>query len=330
MGVQQRIRVIYAGGTIGMIPGPTGLTTGIDLTDAVGQLLARQRLDAEAEVGRLDPLIDSSSATPTDWQKMADAITAHPADGYVVLHGTDTMAYSASALAYALAGLDAPIVVTGAQRSILEMQSDADDNIAGALALAAREWRGVGLYFDHTLFAAARTTKVSSSHRHAFDSPATAPWWTPDDSRLPSARLGVGWPNPAPYRACDIAVVSLAPGLTTARLRAAVTPRPEAVLIRAFGAGNGPEGDLADLVADLTRDGVPVAVTSQCLASDVDLTRYATGHLLASAGAFGTGSLTVEAAYAKLTFLLSQGVGQHHMARWMLTDLAGELNQSGR
>lgn len=342
----RRIKVIYVGGTLGMVPSAHGMVPGADLTGALSDIAAHHPLEIEPDLHVFDRLIDSSEADPHDWQAVIDAIRAGEGayDGFVVLHGTDTLAYTAPALAFALSDVVVPIVVTGAQRSIVESDSDAPGNIAGALAAANARWSGVGLFFDDVLLPGSRATKVSATHLHAFDSPNATPlarvsegrWdWggtaTGADTRGVGEVSGVGWAAPAPYTDRDIAVVTFAPGLSPARLRAAVTPAPEVVLMRAYGSGQAPGhgGATSALVEELVEAGVPVLVVSQCTQGAVDLDRYATGAVLARSGAHGVGDMTFEAAYTKLAFLLSQGVTGADIPRWMATNLAGEVTPAG-
>lgn len=330
-----RIKVIYVGGTLGMVPSADGMRPGADIPGALASLVAEHDLDVDVDLQVFERLIDSAEASPADWQAIVDAIRAATTegrgyDGFVVLHGTDTLAYTASALAFALTDLDAPVVVTGAQRSIIEPDSDTPGNIVGALRAASADWSGVGVFFGELLLVGARATKVSTVNLHGFDSPDAEPLAQVHDGHWnwsqPRA-AGQGWPSPRPYRPHDIAVLTFAPGVSPERLRAAVTPPPEAVLIRGYGGGQAPghEGATADLVRELVDGGVAVAVTTQCGHGPVDLSRYAAGRHLLFAGAHGTGDMTLEAAYTKLMFLLSQGVAAAEIPRWMATNIAGEV-----
>lgn len=341
-----RIHIIYTGGTIGMIGSPHGLVPGADMDGWLTRLLSGQPgsdIPVEAvSLTALAPLIDSSNATPESWQAIIDAIRseatgAQAPDAFVVLHGTDTMAYTSAALSYALTDLAQPVVVTGAQLPLGVVGSDAAPNVTGALrAAASGRARGVSLFFGHRLLAGNRASKTSSWAFKGFDSPAVAPlamtgapWqWRElvDDA--------AGWVrpdgSPAPVRAFgrhDVAVVDLVPGITTARLRAMLTPLPDAVILRAFGVGNVPsdEPGLTDLVGEVIAAGVAVVVTSQCHQAEVVLGHYETGDAIARAGAVGSGDMTLEATYAKVVFLLSQGLRGAELAAWMPRSIAGEV-----
>lgn len=293
-----------------------------DSTDSTGSPLT-------VTLSSLDPLIDSSNATPESWQAIIDDLRRRPeAQAFVVLHGTDTMAYTSAALAYALSDLGRPVVLTGSQLPLGALGSDAAANVTGALhAATSGRAPGVTLFFGQHLLAGARTTKTSSWAFEGFGSPTAPPlartgapwrWFSPPPA-------GEGWPGAAPYRRHDVVVVDLVPGITAARLKAMLTPRPDAVILRAFGVGNVPDAEpgLTEVLTGLIDAGVPVVVSSQCHEAAVELGRYQVGDALARAGAVGSVDMTLEATYAKVQFLLSQGAD---VAQWLGRNLAGELS----
>lgn len=329
-----RIHITYTGGTIGMIDSPNGLVPGADTKGWLFRLLEDAHMDSSLfTFTELDPLIDSSNATPDNWQTMIDDLNAHrdDADAFVVLHGTDTMSYSSAALSYALTDFGKPVIFTGSQHPLGKIESDATANVTGALNAAMSErMHGVGLFFGHHLFAGNRVSKSSSWAFEGFSAPSTGPlartgtpwhWYVPDAS-------GEGWHDPKPYQRHDVAVIDMAPGITAARLEAMLSPRPEAVLLRAYGVGNVPSNEpgLTDVIADTLRDGVPVVIASQCQQAEVLLGHYETGDAVARAGAIGSGDMTLEATYAKIMFLLSQGVEGRDFADWMTRPIAGEIS----
>ena len=198
-----------------MVDSPEGLRPGADLQGWFGSQLEGIELAQNITMSTLDPLIDSSEATPEDWQAIIDDITAHAetADAFLVLHGTDTMAYSAAALSYALASMGKPVVLTGStgsQYPLGVVGSDASANVTGALRAAmSRHARGVMLFFGHKLLAGNRATKTSSWAFRGFESPSVspmartgAPWrWYGAPS------VGTGWQDPSPYTRQDVAVI---------------------------------------------------------------------------------------------------------------------------
>lgn len=161
-----RIHITYTGGTIGMVESPNGLVPGADMRGWLRRLIEDAHLDPSLfSFTELDPLIDSSNATPDNWQTMADDLRAHrdDADAFVVLHGTDTMSYSSAALSYALTGFGKPAIFTGSQHPLGKIESDATANVTGALnAAMSGRFHGVGLFFGHHLFAGNRVSKSSS------------------------------------------------------------------------------------------------------------------------------------------------------------------------
>lgn len=339
-----RIHVTYTGGTIGMIDSPHGLVPGADLEGWLGTLLGESASGQDpgrkdVTLTALSPLIDSSNATPESWQLIIDdlrttAAGPTPPDAFIVLHGTDTMAYTSAALSYALTDLSQPVVITGSQLPLGVVGSDAAPNVTGALrAAVSGRADGITLFFGHRLLAGNRATKTSSWAFRGFDSPSVAPLaltGAPWQWSEPAAG-GRGWDGPArPYARHDVAVIDLVPGVTAARLEAMVTPQPEAVILRAFGVGNVPsdEPGLTDVVADLIEAGVAVVVTSQCHQAEVLLGHYETGDAIARAGAVGSRDMTLEAVYAKVQFLLSQGLRGAELAAWVGRSIAGELTES--
>jgi len=325
------VHITYTGGTIGMKDSPNGLVPGADLASWVHRLVADSDHEDVVSMTEFPHLIDSSNATPSDWQAIVDDLHAHDeADAFVVLHGTDTMAYTTAALSYALTGFGRPVVVTGAQYPAFVVGSDAEPNVMGALhaAISGRA-RGVSLFFGQRLIAGARATKASSWSFAGFDSPNVAPlaetgapWsWTPGPPD------GCGWPDPKPYVRSDVVVADLCPGITAARLAALLDPLPDAAILRAYGVGNAPseEPGLADAIAHATAQGCVVVVSSQCFQANVLLGHYETGDVLAKANAVGSGDMTLEATYAKVVFLLSQGLRGAELASWLGRNIAGEL-----
>lgn len=314
-----RIRILYTGGTIGMTQTPRGLAPGADLREWLAKCIGPELPgDVELSCADLEPLIDSSNATPKSWQAIIDALWAarDEASAFVVLHGTDTMAYTAAAVSYALTGFGKPVVFTGAQLPLGAEGSDAAGNARGAIhAACGAPEHDVSLFFGHRLFQGNRTTKDSS--------------WAFGAFRCPNgpASGGCGWDKPKPYTRHDIALVDLAPGTSPERLERALAPLPEAVLLRAYGVGNIPadEPEFPALIERLRAAKVPLIVCSQCPQARVELGRYETGSALARLGAVGAGDMTFEAAYAKTVFLLSQGLTGTELAAWIPRSIAGEI-----
>lgn len=314
----RRLLVIYTGGTLGMLPSPQGRQPGADLQGWLDGLMRTHLPEAEWEMLTLEPLIDSSNADPSDWQRIIDVIAAHAAthQAFVVLHGTDTMAYTAAAVACVPHDPPLPVVFTGAMRSLVEDGSDASANVMGAIraALDAR-FGGVAIFFDGVLLDGRYATKISSQDDHGFD--------TPDHDLLgvrgPHGIQLVREPEPLrplldgpvrPFADVDLVIITLHPGLKASRVQAQLTPPPQGVVLRAYGVGNAPDND-PELLAALrgaSDAGAVIVATTQCLHGGVELGHYAVSQGLLGAGAVSGEALPPEAIVARLSFLISQGL----------------------
>jgi L-asparaginase len=286
-----------------------------------------------------DDLLDSSDVRPREWQRMADRVAAAfaaGADGVVVLHGTDTMAYSAAALAFLLDGLPGPVVLTGSQLPLIELRSDGRDNLLTSLLLAATPgWAEVAVYLGGGLLRGCRTTKVSTQGFDAFASPNLPPLaevgvdvvWRRDLVRRPSA-------GPLRVRRLadvDVVALRLFPGITADTLRNVLRDPVRGLVLETYGSGNAPTRDPA-LIDELRRAidrGVVVVNVTQCLRGSVQMGAYAAGRALVEAGVVGGGDLTAEAALAKLIVQLSAGGSPADVAAAMGRDLAGERSAEG-
>ena len=339
-----KIYVLYTGGTIGMRHGPDGLEPDTGLGDWLTTLIAGTDYEGRVVMLTLDPLIDSSNATPATWQRIIDEILAHQSDaaGFVVLHGTDTMAYTASALSYALSELEAPVVITGSQRPLADFGSDGIGNVMGALqAVIEPRLRGVYLFFGQHLFIGNRTTKISAWHTEAFSSPATPAvaetggnwrWNKPFLNSLAteahSVRAALGVTEIAPYKAGDVVVIHLVPGLSATRLESMLTPLPQAAIIRGYGTGNVPsdEPGFLDVLESAAQRGCILIATTQTVQALVQLETYATGSRLEKIGVLSSSDSTLEALYTKVTFLLSQPISHERVRELLKSPLVGEIS----
>jgi L-asparaginase len=337
-----RVYVAHTGGTIGMARGARGYAPSPGfLAGLMADMpeLAREEMPEHA-VGEFDPLLDSADIGPGDWLHIARAIADRydEYDGFVVLHGTDTMAYTASGLAFMFEALAKPVILTGSQIPLCEVRSDARENLISALLIAARHRiPEVCLYFGGHLLRGCRAKKVNAEGFDAFASPNFPPLGKVGlDIRVDERLL-----RPAPAPGTLLAVHELAPGgvLPTVgalrlfpgisgRLLRDVLPRLQGLVLEAYGLGNGPSRDpefLAALRAASDR-GVVIVDCSQCLRGRVDLAGYATGRALAEAGVVSGYDMTAEAALAKLYYLLSQGLPPDAVRQRIREDLRGELS----
>jgi L-asparaginase len=331
--------VLYTGGTIGMAPGPDGALVQVDLRELGEHMPFVHRLPIALTVASFTTPIDSSVMTPTDWVDIADAVVTHAPGhvGVVVLHGTDTMAYTASALSFLLDGIEVPIVLTGAQRPVTELRSDGRENLVASMAIAAGHHLHeaplvpeVTVFFDEVLLRGNRAVKVHADSYRGFESPNLPPLATAGTVITFNEDL-VRPPGVAPLRrlsgACrDVVALRLHPGIDEVTVRA-VLDRPDlrGLVLEAYGAGNGPtDAWFLDPIRDAVERGVVVVVTTQCRAGRIHGGRYATGAALLSTGAISGRDMTFEAALTKL-MVLADRLAPGELAAAMQDDMAGEL-----
>jgi L-asparaginase len=303
--------------------------------DLVAEVPALSRI-AELDA-RLVFAMDSANMRPHDWQALAREVHAGIAtaryDGVVVVHGTDTMAYSASALALMLGPLPCPVVFTGAQRPLAEARSDAAQNLVDACLVATLAVPEVVLAFGSRGLRGCRATKRDAWDYDAFDSPSAAPL----------VKLGIGVEVAPHVRApaalgpldarleTSVLAVRVFPGLDPKLVVGAVRTGVKGLVLEAYGTGTLPclDGSLIPAIEESTGRGVPVVVVSQCLRGHVDLTRYEGAVLAARAGAISGGDMTVEAALAKLMLGLARYGPGEAFSKYFASSVVGERSVEG-
>lgn len=285
-----------------------------------------------------EPLLDSADNRPSDWQRIAREVAARydEIDGVVVLHGTDTMAYSASALSFLLDGLAKPVILTGSQVPLAKARSDARENLIASLQLAAHPGiHEVCVYFAGKILRGNRSTKVSSSAFTAFDSPNEAPLGHVG-AHIELRHGAMRPPGEGPLRVAKLGDVTVAalrlfPGIDVRFLEHALLEPLQGLVLETYGAGNAPSRD-REFIAALqlaTERGVVIVNTTQCLEGRVDMRGYATGSSLLDAGVTSGADMTPEAALAKLIYLLGVGHAPARVRELMEQDLKGELTPPG-
>lgn len=337
--MKKHIYVAYTGGTIGMRPSPQGFVPAAGfLSETLTNMPEFHRDEMpNFTIHEYDTLIDSSDMSPVDWQQIADDIYQHyqQYDGFIILHGTDTMAYTASALSFMLEDLGKPVIVTGSQIPLAQLRSDGQVNLLNALYIAANyPIAEVTLFFNNQLFRGNRSRKLDADGFNAFDSPNFPALLKAginieinieakqDKQGLkPQKSLHVSKIESQP-----IGVVTLYPGISVDVIKNTLQQPVKALILLSFGVGNAPQN--ASLLAQLAKadeQGIIVLNCTQCTRGKVNMKGYANGHVLREVGVVSGGDMTPEAALAKLHYLLSKGLPTSHVKRQLVTNLRGEL-----
>ncbi|MBQ6621994.1 MAG: asparaginase [Mogibacterium sp.] len=339
--MNKRICILYTGGTIGMTRTENGFAPQKGyFAGALAEIRDLQSPDMPVwDLVEFEPLLDSSNITYREWNRIAREIAERydRYDGFVVLHGTDTMAYTASALSFMLEGLDKPVVFTGSQIPLSELRSDAKDNLITSLMIAGQGIANeVSLYFGNQLLRGNRATKSSADGLIAFTSPnypvlahAGISIDYNRDRLLHWAAAGRVPFHATEIREASIGVIKLFPGIRFDLFAPIVTPDLKGLVLETFGTGNIPSYDAAlpPLIAKAIENGTTVVVLTQCPQGTVRLGAYETSSALARAGAVSGYNMTTEATVTKLAYLFSLGLPDAEVRRLMAEDLRGELTK---
>lgn len=339
---RRSVLVIYTGGTFGMVyDQKTDQLIPFDFAQALDKLPDLNRLDFAITLVTLPDILDSSNMKPAVWVELARLIEAeyHRYDSFVILHGTDTMAYTASALSFMLDGMSKPVILTGAQLPLGAARTDARENFITALEIAAAEEAGrpvvpeVCVYFNARLLRGNRSTKQESVQFNAFASEnypvlATA-----------GVSITYNYPFIAPYRPNqplrlrtaldpDVTILKLFPGITPAVVDATLRiPALRGVVLETFGAGNAPTDDwFLDTLRGAIDRGVVLFNVSQCEGGRVTQGRYQTSKHLEEIGVVSGADITTEAAITKLMVLLGEESDPVRLRGRLARSLAGEMS----
>lgn len=333
---RKHIYIAYNGGTIGMRPTAQGYAPepGYLAEQLAAMPEFQHPLMPSYTLHEYQPLLDSANMHPDDWYALAQDIAAHydAYDGFVVLHGTDTLAYTASALPFMLQGLAKPVILTGSQIPLCEVRSDARENLVTSLLIAAHHpVPEVCLYFGGRLLRGCRATKIDALGFQAFDSP-NHPWLG-----TIGTEIDIHWEHIRPAGNGPLALqalnratagaLRLFPGISASVLYNLLQPPLQGLVLEAYGMGNGPVRDPEFMVVlrQACERGIVIVDVSQCLKGKVDLGGYTTGSELAAAGVISGGDMTAEAALAKLHYLFSAGYAPDEVRARMTENLCGEL-----
>lgn len=337
---RRRIYVAYTGGTIGMTRSKVGYTPEPDSLPRMFDREPAFRAEGmpELTVKQYDPLLDSSNMLPADWARIARDLVANSKghDGFLVVHGTDTMAYTASALSFMLEGLDRPVILTGSQIPLEEPRSDAHGNLVTSLMLLERyadRLPEVCVYFAGRLLRGNRTKKIDAEDFAAFDTP-----------NLPHlGRIGIDFdlrwdlirkhdPNSGPltvhpFDSASVAAFRLFPGLQARYLESLLGAGIDGLVLECYGAGNAPHNDkdFLRVLREATDAGVVIVDVPQPIHGCADLSLYETGRALLDVGVVGGYDMTPEACLTKLSYLFARGHKPAEVRALVQQDLRGEL-----
>ncbi len=342
MAVRPKLLIIYTGGTIGMIENDvTQVLQPFDFTHLIDNVPKIKKLDYDISNIQFNPPIDSANMAPSHWSDIAAAIEDNydAFDGFVVLHGTDTMAFTASALSFMLENLHKPVIITGSQLPIGEVRTDGEENLITSLQIAAaRDSFGeplvqeVAIMFENYLWRGNRSTKMSADNFNAFKS----------NNYPPLAKIGLGIhfneeslyrvPTKRPLKVrynmdTNVMFLDLNPGMTESTLRYILnTPNIKGIVFKTYGAGNGPTDQwFTAAIRDAVGRGIVILNVTQCVNGGVHNTRYATGDSLTKAGVISGHDITSEAAITKMMYLFGMGLPPENVKKYMAYSLCGEV-----
>jgi L-asparaginase len=340
MSTRPSILVIYTGGTIGMVEdSATGALNPFDFEHLTDQVPEIRKFNYTIDSLSFDPIIDSSNMEPAVWVRLARIIEQHyeKYDGYVILHGSDTMAYTASALSFMLENLSRPVILTGSQLPLGMIRTDGKENFITAIEIAAARRNGraivpeVCIYFEYQLYRGNRTHKYNAEHFEAFRS-VNYPVLAQAGVDIKYNEAAIHQPTAQEFRIFtnldnNIAILKLFPGMNPEVVRCTLgIPGLKAVVMETFGSGNAPTGEwfLGALEEAIGR-GLLVCNVTQCQGGAVDMKKYETGLGMERIGVVSGHDMTTEAAVTKLMYLLGNGYPLDRLKKYLLTPLRGEM-----
>lgn len=334
--MDKKILLIYTGGTIGMNKSENGYAPQAEFLQSLLKKIPvlNDSSMPQWELIELNPLLDSSNMTVSEWNRIGSIIEENYADfdGFVILHGTDTMAYTASALSFSLENLDKPVIITGSQIPLFEVRNDGLNNLLTSMLVAAEgKIREVALCFGDKLLRGNRSTKTSATALDAFSSPNFSP--------LAQIGTKIHYNSMIPQKTHDkpfrvqklekipIGIIKVFPGIQFELFEKIMSESLRGIVLEVFGTGNipGSADAILPIVKKAHENGTVMVICSQCLKGEVALGTYETSSALKTAGAVSAYDMTTEAAVAKLYYLFSCGYNAETVKQKMEEDLAGEI-----